>query len=205
MRDIEPLVLPVMNHPMMGPTVRPQPGCRDTVVIWTRGREDRAIEVDLGGASGTGVVRGRCDLHRTTSVRVVCSRSHFAGDVHLCLAAVDRGPRDGIPILYFHGFQGSRLERVPGIDALLTKLKVRLISPDRPGIGLSTPSHARSVVGWVGDVRQLTDQLLGPDAAFSLEPAEFAALTHGAAIAFAALGDGKAERSKVTCMQVSSV
>jgi N-acetylneuraminate synthase len=37
----------------------------------------------------------------------------------------------------------------------------------------------------------------GPDAAFSLEPVEFAALTHGAAIAFAALGDGKAARSKV--------
>ena len=84
------------------------------------------------------------------------------------LAYMDRGPRNGTPILYFHGFQGSRLERVRDLDAILTKLNVRLISPDRPGIGLSTPSHARTVVGWVGDVRQLTDQLLGPDQPFSV-------------------------------------
>src|ERR1019366_5590966 len=55
------------------------------------------------------------------------------------LAYMDRGPRSGTPILYFHGFQGSRLERVPGLDEILAKLNIRLISPDRPGIGLSTP------------------------------------------------------------------
>jgi N-acetylneuraminate synthase len=37
----------------------------------------------------------------------------------------------------------------------------------------------------------------GPDAAFSLEPHEFAMLTHGAASAFAALGDGQSARSDV--------
>ncbi len=84
------------------------------------------------------------------------------------LAYMDRGPRTGTPVLYFHGFQGSRLERVPDIDAILTRLNVRLITPDRPGIGLSTPAHARTVVGWVGDVRQLTDQVLGPGQAFSI-------------------------------------
>lgn len=84
------------------------------------------------------------------------------------LAYMDRGPRTGTPILYFHGFQGSRLERVPNLDAILTALNVRLISPDRPGIGLSTPSHARTLVGWTGDVRQLTDQVLGPDQPFSI-------------------------------------
>ena len=84
------------------------------------------------------------------------------------LAYMDRGPRTGTPILYFHGFQGSRLERTPDLDAILTKLNIRLISPDRPGIGLSTPAHARTVIGWVGDVRQLTDQVLGPDRPFSI-------------------------------------
>jgi pimeloyl-ACP methyl ester carboxylesterase/1-acyl-sn-glycerol-3-phosphate acyltransferase len=84
------------------------------------------------------------------------------------LAYMDRGPRTGTPILYFHGFQGSRLERVPGIDAALTRLNIRLIAPDRPGIGLSTPLHARTIVGWANDVRQLVDQLLGPDQPFSL-------------------------------------
>lgn len=84
------------------------------------------------------------------------------------LAYMDRGPRGGTPVLYFHGFQGSRLERVPELDAILEKVNVRLISPDRPGIGLSTPLHARTVVGWVGDVRQLVDHVLGPDAPFSI-------------------------------------
>ncbi len=84
------------------------------------------------------------------------------------LAWMDRGPRDGTPILYLHGFQGSRLEHVPGIDAILANLNVRLISPDRPGIGLSTPSHARTVLGWADDVRQLTEHLLGPNAEFSI-------------------------------------
>lgn len=84
------------------------------------------------------------------------------------LAYMDRGPRNGTPILYFHGFQGSRLERVPGLDAILDKLNVRLIAPDRPGIGLSTPSHARTIVGWASDVRQLAEQLLGTDRPYSI-------------------------------------
>jgi pimeloyl-ACP methyl ester carboxylesterase/1-acyl-sn-glycerol-3-phosphate acyltransferase len=84
------------------------------------------------------------------------------------LAYMDRGPRTGTPFLYFHGFQGSRLEHVPGLDEILAKLNIRLISPDRPGIGLSTPAHARTVVGWAGDVRQLTEQILGPGQPFSI-------------------------------------
>jgi pimeloyl-ACP methyl ester carboxylesterase/1-acyl-sn-glycerol-3-phosphate acyltransferase len=84
------------------------------------------------------------------------------------LAYMDRGPRTGTPFLYFHGFQGSRLERVPGLDEILAKLNIRLISPDRPGIGLSTPAHARTVGGWAGDVRQLTEQVLEPGQSFSI-------------------------------------
>lgn len=84
------------------------------------------------------------------------------------LAYMDRGPRTGTPILYFHGFQGSRLERVPGLDELLVKLNVRLIAPDRPGIGLSTPSHARTITGWADDVGQLAEWLLGKDACYSI-------------------------------------
>jgi len=79
------------------------------------------------------------------------------------LAYMDRGPRNGTPILHFHSFQGSRLERMAADDALLIKLNIRLISPDRPGIGLSTPSRDRTVVGWADDVRQLTSHLLGPE------------------------------------------
>jgi len=84
------------------------------------------------------------------------------------LAYMDRGPRTGTPCLYFHGFQGSRLEQIPGEEALLEKLNIRLISPDRPGMGLSTPSRDRTVVGWADDMRQLTEMLLGPGQPFSI-------------------------------------
>ncbi len=84
------------------------------------------------------------------------------------LAYMDRGPRTGTPFLHFHSFQGSRLERMAAHDDLLAKLNIRLISPDRPGIGLSTPARDRTVVGWAVDVRQLTDHLLGPGQAFSI-------------------------------------
>jgi pimeloyl-ACP methyl ester carboxylesterase len=53
-------------------------------------------------------------------------------------------------------------------DDLLAKLNIRLISPDRPGIGLSTPARGRTVVGWAADVRQLTEHLLGPGHPFSI-------------------------------------
>jgi pimeloyl-ACP methyl ester carboxylesterase/1-acyl-sn-glycerol-3-phosphate acyltransferase len=84
------------------------------------------------------------------------------------LAYMDRGPRDGIPILHFHSFQGSRLERLAADDDLLAKLNIRLISPDRPGIGLSTPARNRTVVSWADDVRQLTAHLLGSGQPFSI-------------------------------------
>jgi pimeloyl-ACP methyl ester carboxylesterase/1-acyl-sn-glycerol-3-phosphate acyltransferase len=84
------------------------------------------------------------------------------------LAYMDRGPRTGIPIFHFHSFQGSRLERMAAHDDLLARLNIRFISPDRPGIGLSTPARDRTVVGWAADVRQLTDHLLGPGQPFSI-------------------------------------
>jgi len=84
------------------------------------------------------------------------------------LAYMDRGPRTGTPVLHFHSFQGSRLERMAAHDELLARLNIRFISPDRPGIGLSTPARDRTLVGWAADARQLTDHLLGPGQAFSI-------------------------------------
>ncbi len=58
------------------------------------------------------------------------------------------------PVLYFHGFPSSRLEAglipIPG---------VRLISPDRPGYGLSDPKPGRSLLDWAMDVEALLDAL----------------------------------------------
>lgn len=52
---------------------------------------------------------------------------------------LDRGPRDGQPVLYLHGMPGSRLEQCLFPDRALARVGVRLISVDRPGWGLTDP------------------------------------------------------------------
>ncbi len=84
------------------------------------------------------------------------------------LAYTDRGPRSGIPVIHFHGLQGSRLERMSASDEMLARLNIRMITPDRPGMGLSTPSRDRTVIGWADDVRQLTEHVLGAGQPFSI-------------------------------------
>lgn len=50
-----------------------------------------------------------------------------------------RGPADGTPVLYLHGWPGSRLEQhlIPG--PVLQRFGVRLVSVDRPGYGNTDP------------------------------------------------------------------
>jgi pimeloyl-ACP methyl ester carboxylesterase len=57
-----------------------------------------------------------------------------------------------------HGYPDSRLTRHPD-DSLTASLGVRLVIPDRPGIGLSGFRPARSVLERVGDVAALADAL----------------------------------------------
>jgi pimeloyl-ACP methyl ester carboxylesterase len=52
-----------------------------------------------------------------------------------------RGPEEGTPVLYIHGWPGSRLEQGVVPDAVLERFGVRLISVDRPGWGNTDPLH----------------------------------------------------------------
>ena len=68
------------------------------------------------------------------------------------------GAPDGQPVLYLHGFPGSRLEA--GLtNAVAYRLGLRLVAPDRPGIGRSDPQPGRRLWDWAGDARQLADAL----------------------------------------------
>ena len=51
------------------------------------------------------------------------------------LGFAEFGSPEGVPILYFHGNPGSRLELTlfDDLDAALTRLNLRMISVDRPG------------------------------------------------------------------------
>ncbi len=75
------------------------------------------------------------------------------------LAYEECGCERGSPVLLFHGLPGSRLQRPAEEGSYFAARGVRLISVDRPGIGLSDPSPGRTLLDWPEDVRQLADAL----------------------------------------------
>jgi len=75
------------------------------------------------------------------------------------LAYEECGCERGTPVLLFHGLPGSRLQRPAHEGGYFAARGVRLISVDRPGIGLSDPLPNRRLLDWPEDVRQLADAL----------------------------------------------
>jgi pimeloyl-ACP methyl ester carboxylesterase len=82
------------------------------------------------------------------------------------LGYAEFGAADGTPIVSVHGYGDSRLTRHP-VDSLTASLNVRLITLDRPGVGLSDYRPAHSLLDWADDVAILADHLdLGRFAVF---------------------------------------
>src|SRR5688500_7461644 len=92
------------------------------------------------------------------------------------LAYCIAGPNVGFPLFLFHGWGESRLMRHPQ-DNLLYQFGIKLITVDRPGVGLSSPKRGRRVVDWAEDVAFLADHL---------GCREFAVLGRSAGAAYAA-------------------
>lgn len=69
------------------------------------------------------------------------------------------GKAGGTPLLFFHGTPGSRLfnrfENAPWIE----RLGIQVITPERPGFGLSDPAPGRAIRDWAGDVEELADYI----------------------------------------------
>jgi pimeloyl-ACP methyl ester carboxylesterase len=74
------------------------------------------------------------------------------------LAWAEYGDPQGRPVLYCHGYPGSRLEAQLAAAAA-QRLGVRLIAPDRPGLGASDPLPGRRLVDWPDDIAALADHL----------------------------------------------
>jgi pimeloyl-ACP methyl ester carboxylesterase len=74
------------------------------------------------------------------------------------LAYEEYGDQAGAPVFSFHGGLSSRLDAAPA-DGAARALGVRLISPDRPGIGRSTYQEGRRLLDWTRDVGELADAL----------------------------------------------
>ena len=74
------------------------------------------------------------------------------------LAYASYGSADGVPLLHFHGHPGSRLEGRLA-HAAAVKVGVRLICPDRPGMGRSTFDARRALLDWPETIVELADAL----------------------------------------------
>ena len=74
------------------------------------------------------------------------------------LACLELGDPSGPPVLYFHGYPGSRLEARVAAPAA-RQLGLRLLAVDRPGFGQSTFQPGRRIGGWAADIGALADQL----------------------------------------------
>lgn len=94
------------------------------------------------------------------------------------LAFCEYGDPDGTPMLFFHGWPSSRT--MAGLtDAAARELKVRIISPDRPGIHGSTLQANRKLIDWPPVLQQLADHL-------GIDRFRILAISGGAPYAYAA-------------------
>ncbi len=74
------------------------------------------------------------------------------------LAYAEYGDPEGDPVLYCHGFPGSRLE-ARLFDNPAQAHRLRVISADRCGLGGSDPKPGRRLQDWAADVEALMDRL----------------------------------------------
>ena len=76
------------------------------------------------------------------------------------LSYMEYGPKEGFPVLYFHGFPGSHEDiHLFNGPELAEKLRIRIIAVNRPGYSDSDPRTGRSLTDWSADVTELADHL----------------------------------------------
>lgn len=74
------------------------------------------------------------------------------------LGYAEYGDKSGKPLFFFHGWPSSRLH-AKRLDEKAKKLKIRVISLDRPGVGLSDFKPNRTLLDFPSDVVELADHL----------------------------------------------
>jgi pimeloyl-ACP methyl ester carboxylesterase len=74
------------------------------------------------------------------------------------LSYAQYGDPGGFPIVNAHGGLACRLD-VEAAASVAGQSGVRLISPDRPGVGRSDPQPGRTILDWTRDVGELLDLL----------------------------------------------
>jgi pimeloyl-ACP methyl ester carboxylesterase len=74
------------------------------------------------------------------------------------MGIAEQGDPQGVPVLFFHGFVGSRLQCPPD-GTVPASVGVRLLAVDRPGIGLSDRVPGRRLLAWAADIKMVTEVL----------------------------------------------
>jgi pimeloyl-ACP methyl ester carboxylesterase len=74
------------------------------------------------------------------------------------LAFAEYGDPQGQPLFFFHGFPGSRYDGAY-TGQVAAEMGIRLIAPDRPGMGYSDFNPKRKLLDWPDDVCILADSL----------------------------------------------
>jgi len=80
------------------------------------------------------------------------------------VACMDYGPRSGRPLLLMHGYSTGRLAPPPLLRALAARGR-RVIIPQRPGFGMTSPAAADYLATAVADLILILDRLTCPTAA----------------------------------------
>jgi pimeloyl-ACP methyl ester carboxylesterase len=75
------------------------------------------------------------------------------------MSFAEYGSPDGHPVLYFHGSPSSRLEPLMIGEDVFIQHGLRIIAPDRPGMGRSSFQSHRGFADWPVDVVALVDAL----------------------------------------------
>lgn len=74
------------------------------------------------------------------------------------LGYIEYGSPDGVPVFLLHGTPGSRIFGLEN-EPLLVKKNLRIITPERPGYGLSSPQKDRRILCYSKDIVELADSL----------------------------------------------
>ena len=109
------------------------------------------------------------------------------------LGYAEYGDPDGRPVLFFHGWPSSRYQAAY-LDADARERGLRVLAPDRPGIGLSDPLPGRRFADWPRDVAAFAD-LLG------IRSFPILGVSGGGPYTLAACGslDGRITRAAIIC------
>ncbi|MBV1914156.1 MAG: alpha/beta fold hydrolase [Pseudomonadales bacterium] len=137
-------------------TVRTQIKCAYTKTGTCR--QGQLISLALNGpATWLNIIQNKDPQSRESSASKSDEKKFRLNDGRI-LGYGDYGPKNGKPVILCHRLIGSRKEK-PADGAILHELGVRLIVPDRPGVGYSCPAEDRPLTDWADDIQQLSFHL----------------------------------------------